>query len=198
MPTDMPILPAHIQDTVQAIARLRDDHHDQTSALQHVVERLTASIGRPRFIAALSGAVAAWVGGNLFVGWLGRPAWDPPPFALLQGVTGLLAVYVTVLILTTQRRDDQLASYREQLTLELAILGEQKSAKIIALLEEMRRDDPNLRNRYDAEAVAMLVPSDPNAVLDAIKESAELSGTARRDEGPDEAMNGGLSRDGGP
>ena len=53
---------------------------------------------------------------------------------------GLLALYVTVLILTTQRRDDQLASYREQLTLELAILGEQKSAKIISLLEELRRD----------------------------------------------------------
>ena len=37
-----------------------------------------------------------------------------------QGVIGVLALYVTVLILTTQRCDDQLAGYREQLTLELA------------------------------------------------------------------------------
>ena len=76
-------------------------------------------------------------------------------------------------ILTTQRREDQLAGYREQLTLELAILGEQKSAKIIALLEEMRRDSPTLRNRVDEEATAMSVAADPQAVLDAIKETED-------------------------
>ena len=47
-----------------------------------------------------------------------------PPFAWLQGALGLLALYITTLILTTQRREDELASYREQLTLELAILSE--------------------------------------------------------------------------
>ncbi len=52
-----------------------------------------------------------------------------------------------MLILTTQRRADELAQHREQLTLELAILSEQKTAKVIELLEEMRRDNPNLRNR---------------------------------------------------
>jgi uncharacterized membrane protein len=78
---------------------------------------------------------------------------------------------VTVLILTTQRRDDQLAGYREQLTLELAILGEQKSAKTIALLEEMRADSPHLRSRADSEAAAMAVAADPQTVLDAIKDS---------------------------
>ena len=87
--------------------------------------------------------------------------WDPPPFNWLQGLVGLLALYDTVLILITQRRDDLLASYREQLTLELAILGEQKAAKIIALLEEMRCDNPNLRDRVDVEAEAMSVPADP-------------------------------------
>ncbi len=82
--------------------------------------------------------------------------------------------YVTVLILTTQRREDQLAGYREQLTLELAILSEQKSAKIIALLEEMRRDSPTLRNRVDEEAAAMAIAADPQAVLDAIKDSEDV------------------------
>ena len=66
-----------------------------------------------------------------------------------------------------------MAGYREQLTLELAILGEQKSAKIIALLEEMRRDSPSLRNRVDEEAAAMSIAADPQAVLDAIKENED-------------------------
>jgi uncharacterized membrane protein len=87
-----------------------------------------------------------------------------------------MALYVTLFILTTQRRDDELASYREQLTLELAILGEQKAAKIISLIEELRRDDPTLRNRVDEVAAAMSIPADPQVVLDAIKESAEVAG----------------------
>ena len=83
---------------------------------------------------------------------------------------------MTVLILTTQRREDELTSHREQLTLELAILREQKSAKIISLLEELRRDDPHLHNRHDAEAEALSTPADPNAVLEAIKETPQAMG----------------------
>ena len=68
-----------------------------------------------------------WIAGNMLADRAGVAAWDTPPFAWLQGVAGLLALYVTVLILTTQRREDQLAGYREQLTLELAIVSEQKA-----------------------------------------------------------------------
>ncbi len=174
MTAETPILPAHIEDTLQAIAKLHSDHRQSAGRLQRLVEQLTALIGRPRFIAALTILVAFWVGSNLLAAWVGQMPWDPAPFNWLQGSLGLLALYVTVLILTTQRREDQLAGYREQLTLELAILGEQKSAKIIALLEEMRRDSPTLRNRIDEEAAAMAVAADPQAVLDAIKESEEV------------------------
>lgn len=174
MTDETPILPAHIEDTVQAIAKLHADHQQEAGELQRLVERLTAGIGRPQFLALLTVIIALWIGGNLLIRWAGVEPWDAPPFAWLQGVLGVMALYVTVLILTTQRREDQLAGYREQLTLELAIVSEQKSAKIIALLEEMRRDNPNLKNRVDEEAAAMSVAADPQAVLDAIKESAEI------------------------
>lgn len=49
----------------------------------------------------------------------------------------------------------------------------QKSAKIIALLEELRRDNPMIGNRHDAEAEALSTPADPNSVLEAIKVSRE-------------------------
>jgi uncharacterized membrane protein len=75
-----------------------------------------------------------------------------------------------VLILATQRREDQLTQRREQLTLELAILSEQKTAKIIQLLEESRRDNPQMHDRHDPEAEAMAQPADPGSVLAAIRE----------------------------
>ena len=77
---------------------------------------------------------------------------------------------MVILILATQQREYQLAQLREQLTLELAILSEQKTAKVIQLLEESRRDNPLIRDRVDQEAEAMAQPADPQSVLDAIKE----------------------------
>ena len=37
----------------------------------------------------------------------------------------------------------------------------------------MRRDSPTLRNRVDEEAVAMSIAADPQAVLDAIKDTED-------------------------
>jgi len=168
-----PILPAHIDDTVKAIARLHAEHYEQATPLQRTIDRLTAGAGRPEFVGVLTLVIFGWIGLNVVLPALGYGTLDEPPFPWLQGAVSLTALYMTVLILTTQRREDQLASHREQLTLELGILSEQKAAKIIELLEEMRRDDPTLRNRVDREAVAMSTPADPQAVLDAIKDTHE-------------------------
>lgn len=83
------------------------------------------------------------------------------PFAVLQGIISLAGVFIASLILTTQRRDNEIASHREQLTLELSILAEQKAAKIIGLLEELRRDLPSLPVRIDKEAEALFNPPIP-------------------------------------
>jgi uncharacterized membrane protein len=71
-------------------------------------------------------------------------------------------------VLSTQRRDEELAQLHQQLTLQLALLGEQKTAKLIALVEALRRDHPAIPDRIDAEAQAMAQPANPEAVLDAI------------------------------
>jgi uncharacterized membrane protein len=73
----------------------------------------------------------------------------------------------------SQRRKDELSELREQLTLELAIMTEQKGAKLIALMEEMRRDNPLLANRVDTEADDMSAPADPEAVLEAFQETQD-------------------------
>ena len=37
--------------------------------------------------------------------------------------------------------------------------------KLIHLMEELRRDLPSVKNRYDAEAEAMKQPTDPHRIL---------------------------------
>jgi uncharacterized membrane protein len=155
----LPLLPAHIEETIRSIARLHAEHHQNATPLQRAVDRITGLLGRPRFIGALTVVGAGY-----------RPI-DPPPFSGLGLAVSLVSLYLVVLILATQRREYQLAQLREQLTLELAILSEQKTAKVIQLLEESRRDNPLIRNRIDQEADAMAQPADPQSVLNAIKET---------------------------
>jgi uncharacterized membrane protein len=163
-----PILPAHIEDTVGAIARLQAKHDHEATTLERLTEQVTAALGTPVALLAILLLTAAWAGANQICTWLGYTAPDPAPFNGMQVLLSLAALCVTVIILTTQRRADKLSSHRQQLTLELAILGEQKTAKVIALIEETRRDNPQLRNREDAEAADMGRPADPEAVLKAI------------------------------
>ena len=127
------------------------EHHRAATPIQRMVDRLTAYVGRPRFIGVLTVGATLWIVANAAAPLVGLTPLDPPPFAWLDGAVSLGALYIALLILTTQRRQDQLAQHREQLTLELTILSEQKTAKIIQLLEEARRDDPHLRNRIDEE-----------------------------------------------
>ncbi len=164
------ILPAHIEETIEAIARLHAAHHAGALPLQRLLSRLTKGASHHLFVCVLLGVVVAWVTLNVSLPRLGFHALDEPPFNALQGAMGFAGLVIASLILTTQRRDDELASYREQLTLELSIIAEQKTAKIIELLEELRRDMPSVVDRVDEEANALAQSTDPEMILAAIKE----------------------------
>jgi uncharacterized membrane protein len=80
------------------------------------------------------------------------------------------ALIIAVMILTSQSRADRFANLREQMTLEATLLTEQKTRKIIELLEELRRDSPGVRDRRDLEAEQMAAKTDPHEVMTAIEE----------------------------
>jgi len=158
-------LPPHVEEAVQAIARLHAEHHREASSVERFIDNMTAAVGSPAFLGLFPGFVVAWIAANT----LGLASFDPPPFGWLVGLLGLIAVLMGALILTSQRRADRLAARRDQLNLELTILADQKTAKIVALLEELRFDSPNVRDRADRVAQAMSSPAEPKTVLEAFE-----------------------------
>ena len=54
-------------------------------------------------------------------------------------------------------------------------MTEQKTRKIIELLEELRRDSPDVRDRQDLEADQMAMKADPHEVLAVIEEVTQES-----------------------
>lgn len=75
-------------------------------------------------------AIVGWIVLNLSLLVSGAHILDEPPFPYLADAASIIALYLTTIILIAQRHDDDLATRRDQLTLELAILAEQKSTKI--------------------------------------------------------------------
>lgn len=163
---DATALPPHIEGTVQAIARLHAEHENQASRTERAIDAAAAVLGRPVFFGITALFVGGWIVLNVLLPEMGARAFDPPPFEGLVGLVALVSLFMSTLILISQRRAARLAARREQMTLEVSILSEQKAAKIIELLEELRRDSPNVPDRIDIEAKAMAHSEDPQVVLE--------------------------------
>ena len=166
-------LPDHVETSVRASASLHAEHEASEDRLERLTSRVTATIGQPRAVVVIPSFVCLWVLVSLGLQHFGIVTLDPAPFAWLQLTLAIAAVVMTVVILASQRRSQILANRREQLMLQLAFSSDHKVAKIIALLEELRRDDPMIENRPDREAAAMAQTSDPQAVVDAIEQVHE-------------------------
>jgi uncharacterized membrane protein len=178
MTTDTsPPVPPHVEETVATIAALHAAHQREARGLQLAVSRATSGIAQPATLILITIAIVGWVALNLALPEFGRTALDPFPFPLLSASVSTIALYLAAMILMTQRHEDEMARRREQITLELAILSEQKSSKIIELLEEFRLNDPNQGNERDEVAEALAEPADAQVVLDALRaaEKAEES-----------------------
>jgi uncharacterized membrane protein len=170
-------LPPHVEETVRVVEQMRAEHHTNATVVERSLEWVKTRASAPVFVFVAVALVGIWIGTNVF---LRNVAWDPPPFAYLELTLSALAFFVTILILATQRRADTLAGHREQLILQLAFVSEQKTAKIIGLLEELRRDSPQLRDRIDRVADQMTEAVDPHAVSDALRDAAGEGATDPR------------------
>ena len=175
-----PDLAGHVHQNVENIGALVSLAEQKITRHQRAVERFTRVIGRPRTLYAVIGVVIAWVLFNLAAPRFGIAPLDEPPFAGLQGAISLGALLTTIMVLTTQNRHLHIAEQRAHLDLQVNLLAEQKVAKLIGLIEELRRDLPDVVNRRDSVAEQMQEPVDTAAIASAIEQT--LSQAVAQDE----------------
>jgi len=166
---EQPKAPPHVEESVAAIVELHRSHFRKAGAGQRWVSAATAAVARPFTLALIVVAVFSWIGLNAYVTADGKVAPDPYPYSFLSLTVSTGGLLLAAMILIAQKHDDELATLRDQLTLEIAILAEQKTAKVIALLEEFRRSAPDVEDRHDEVAEALAAPADPSVVIDAIQ-----------------------------
>jgi uncharacterized membrane protein len=162
-----------VGENAQTMAVLRADLEQSVGRHQRAIEALTGHIGRPGVLYGMIVCAWLWMLYNTLAPWLHLTQLDAPPFFWLQGAFCFVALTVTLLVLITQNRQEHRAERYAQLDLQINMLAEQKEAKIIALLEELRRDLPMVRNRRDSVAEAMIEPTNHQEVFLALEASME-------------------------
>ena len=168
--TPVDSVPEHISQNIESILAFYRREEQKISDSQRLLETVGGFMGRPSYLATVLAFVALWLLANGLCALLGFQPLDPPPFFWLQGVVSLGALLTTTVVLITQNREAKLDEQRLELELQVNLLTEQKTTKLIHLLEELRRDLPMVKDRHDPEAAALQKPTDPKELLAALEE----------------------------
>jgi uncharacterized membrane protein len=160
---------AAIEQTVRSLAGVHAEHQRELHPAQKNIEWLTARIGRPWFAYAIIAFILLWIAIDRFAGPQHR--FDSTAFPLLQLILTILSLLVAVSILITENRQGDHADQRAKITLQIALINEQKTAKIIELLEQQRKDSPHLPNREDKEATHMAEATDLRVAIEKLEEA---------------------------
>ena len=162
-----------IAHNTEAMLAFDENEQRQISLHQRYLEYLSEAIGSPSFLALTVCFVAVWIVVNLYARLFNSKGFDQSPFPILQDVVSLSGLLVTIIVLIKQNRLEKMQERRAHLEMQVTLLTEQKATKLIELVEELRRDLPMIKDRYDAQAEAYQVPTDPEAVLKALDERKE-------------------------
>lgn len=157
-------------DKIDLFAQRQDR---KVSTEQRIIERICLIFGTPRFFILFLVACALWIAVDYVDQHISGRFFDEPPFSELQGIISLMGVLITIAVLIRQNRLARVEGHRAHLELQVNLLAEQKTTKIIQLLEELRRDMPNVRNRSDEHAETLQEIVNPDAVLQAIEARGE-------------------------
>ncbi|HEX8830276.1 MAG TPA: DUF1003 domain-containing protein [Longimicrobium sp.] len=121
----------------------------------------------------------------LWIGWnVTRPhaSFDPFPFGLLTMVVSLEAIFLSIFVLLSERRESQIAELREELTLEVQMRTEEEVTKLLQLVAglygrlgySVAADDPELHE--------MLRPLDKESLEEELSDQIRDDAKAARDD----------------
>jgi uncharacterized membrane protein len=155
---------------IEAVLDFYTREEQKISGSQRMLERISNLIGQPIFLGIILLFVVVWLFTSFFSHQFGIAEFDPAPFHFLQGIIGLGALLTATIVLIKQNRLAKLEERRSHLDLKVMLLTEHKAAKLIELLEELRQDLPNVKNRNDDEATTLKQSISPEVVIATLDE----------------------------
>ncbi len=121
-------------ESVREVVRLEQEALAERSPGERVSDAITRFIGRLGFVAAHLVVMLAWFAVNLGLLPGVRP-FDPFPFGILTLIVSAEGVLLALFILISQNRMSRQADLRAHLTLQVSLLAEKESTRMLQILE---------------------------------------------------------------
>ena len=161
-----------VEDNVRVVGQLEDASRGSASWAERAGDRVASFAGTMYFIGAHALFFAAWILAN--AGLVpGFAPFDPYPFTFLTFCVSLEAIFLTSIVLISQKRLGRLADERAHLDLQINLLAEQESTETLRLVRALCEHTGAAVKADAAIASALAEPTRPSAVAKAVKRHLE-------------------------
>lgn len=167
-------LPQQVIDNIETVLGFQAKQEQCEPWHEQLLTKIAAVFGTSYFLYAQLLFFTVWIIWSQTTGDLTLP-FNLPKYKVQDQFLDTAALLIATGVLVRQSRQEKLAEQRSHLMLQINLLTEQKTAKIIGLLEELRVDLPNLHDRHDWEAEMMKQATDPQVVLNILQENLNPS-----------------------
>jgi uncharacterized membrane protein len=155
--------PPSVAANIDKVAKVEDDALRPRSHREAITEAIAGFVGTLYFVVLQLAVSMGWVLVNAGV-VPGFNPFDPFPFPLLSATTSMEAVLLTAFVLIKQNRMSTVADRRDHLDLQVNLLTERESTRIIQMLDRVsahlgieQHHDPDSREMGQHIAVEHLV-----------------------------------------
>ena len=122
---------------IDAILRRRQENHDATSVQERAAISISRFAGSMNFVYLHLLVYAGWIVAN--IGWFpGVPRWDPS-LVMLAMAASVEAIFLSTFVLINQNRMAAEDDIRADLDLQVNLLNEHETTRLIAITEAIAR-----------------------------------------------------------
>ena len=159
-------LRAAVDRNISALLEQSREDARQESTQDRIAGRITDFAGSMRFVYLHLVLFGGWIVINL--GWVPIiPAWDPT-MVVLAMLASVEAIFISTFVLITQNRMAEADSRRADLNLQISLLSEHETTRLIALVSKIA-ERLDVRSEVDEEIEDLKRDIDPQALLTEIE-----------------------------
>jgi uncharacterized membrane protein len=145
--------PTSVAENIDKMAQVENDALRPRSHREAITEAIGGFAGTIYFVVFQLAVFAGWMLVNAGI-LSGLRPFDPFPYPLLSSITSLEAVLLTAFVLIKQNRMSTVADRRDHLDLQVNLLTERESTRIIQMLDRLS-SHLGVEQHHDADSREM-------------------------------------------
>lgn len=163
---------SHIKRSRHIIRSFEAQELKKRPFIVKVVDALTTSFGTIAFLLGNIIIYGFWILAN--TGKIpGIPIIDPYPYSFMNSFVSIEAIFLSIIVLMSQNRENQRDTLRSELGLQVEIISEKEITKILDLLREILENQKN--HKHDPELEEMTEELDAGYIERKLIEQLENS-----------------------